>query len=244
MTSGGEQISCIIPAYNEAARIQSVLKAVVNHPLIDEVIVVDDGSQDATRDILKNQTGITAVLLDKNQGKSNAIVQGLLRAKHELILMIDADLIGLEPDDLTALITPVTSGRVDITISLRSNSVPIYRWLGLDFVSGERVFHKSLFPDLRSIAKLKGYQLEVAMNDLIIKQHMRIGIVRWHTVIGPLKSTKIGFFRGWWKDAHMVMEIIRYRGLLGVIKQYMTMHSRIIQAPAAGGRTEGQPQSR
>jgi len=65
----------IIPAYNEEKSIGNVLDMVVNHPLIDEVIVVDDGSVDSTSLVAKNHNASRVITLKENVGKGKALAQ-------------------------------------------------------------------------------------------------------------------------------------------------------------------------
>ena len=70
-------VSCIIPVYNEKPRIANVLKAVVGHPLIHEVVVVDDGSNDGTEDLVKQFSGVKLIRHEVNKGKTQAVVTGI-----------------------------------------------------------------------------------------------------------------------------------------------------------------------
>ncbi len=215
-----DKVSCITAAYNEASRVGAVLQAVIGHPLVDEVIVIDDGSTDGTAEVLRSISGIKPIILEKNGGKSNAVMRGLQEARNDLVMLIDADLVNLQPHNITALIEPVSSGAVDMTVSMRSNSLPFYRWFGNDFVSGERVFSKRLIPDISALGRLKGFELEVFLNKLVVAGRRHIRVVYWENVICLLKSKKMGFWGGWLADAKMVREIIRFMTLRGVIRQY------------------------
>ena len=69
------RVTCLLPAYNEAPRIGAVLDVVTRHPLIHEVIVIDDGSTDATANVAARK-GVTLILMPQNGGKSRAIAAG------------------------------------------------------------------------------------------------------------------------------------------------------------------------
>jgi len=188
------KVSCIIPAYNEGPRIENVLRAACGHPLISEIIVVDDGSQDDTRDVVKKFKEVRLIINEKNMGKSYSVANGITRAREDVILLLDADLIGLTQKNITDLIEPVISNQADISISLRGNAVWYYRKIGIDFVSGERVFHKKLVEkNLEKIQKLYAYELEMYLNKLIIKNKYRIKVVFWENVSSVLKHRKSGF---------------------------------------------------
>ncbi|HEY5501219.1 MAG TPA: glycosyltransferase family 2 protein, partial [Candidatus Humimicrobiaceae bacterium] len=90
-----KKVSCIIPAYNEGERIEKILNIIIGHPLIYEIIVIDDGSKDNTKEIIEKFEGITFIKHEKNQGKSISVYDGIVKATGEYILMLDADLIGL-----------------------------------------------------------------------------------------------------------------------------------------------------
>ncbi len=204
------KISCVVPAYNEAKRITNVIETLVNHNLIDEVIVVNDCSTDNTREIIEKISGIIVVNQEVNGGKTKAVLTGVNKAKNDLVMLIDADLIGLSEKAIDDLVNPVLEGNADITISLRKNALSVYKMIGLDFVSGERVFNKSLLLDNEEKLKnLPGFGLEVFINNLIISKNLRLKIVNWNTVISPRKSHKLGFFLGSLGDAKMIMQIFK-----------------------------------
>jgi glycosyltransferase involved in cell wall biosynthesis len=218
-------ISCIIPAYNEGRRVLSVINAVLGHENVDEVIVVNDGSSDDTEFVLKEVKGIELISYSQNRGKSHAVMMGFKKAKNNLVIMLDADLVGLDGDSITALIKPVLENKADISISLRKNSLPLYKLLGLDFVSGERVFDKNIIENLDMLDKLRGFELESFLNKIIIHKKMRIKVVKWDKVGITRKSGKVGFLRGAIRDFKMTMEIIYFLGVTGLIRQIVSMIS-------------------
>lgn len=224
-----QKISCIVPVYNEGKRVAAVLKALIGHPLLDEVIVVNDGSTDDSEKVLKKIKGINLISYAKNKGKSHAVMTGMKKAKNDLLLMIDSDLVGLTAKDISSLVAPVLEGKADVAMTIRKNSFDIFKKMGLDFVSGERIFSRKTIPSLSAIGKLTCFGLESHLNNLIVKNAMRLAIVNWKNVITPRKSVKFGYFEGTKRDLKMVMEIINYLGLVGVYKQIRGMQKLIVK---------------
>jgi len=114
-------LSVIIPVYNEEKNVQEIIKRVQYSKLANEIIVVDDGSQDGTRDILKDLDGksnVRVILHEKNQGKGAAVVTGMKAAKGEVLLIQDADL-EYDPRDYPALLQPIEEGLADVVYGSR-----------------------------------------------------------------------------------------------------------------------------
>lgn len=218
------KVSCIIPAYNEEPRIGTVLRAVYGHPLIDEIIVVDDGSKDRTEDVVKKFEGVQLIIHEKNKGKSQTVVDGIVQSKGDIIFLLDADLIGLTPKNISDIIEPVLSRRADISISLRKNSPWISRKIGLDFISGERVFSKILVQDhLSEMQKLPHFGLEVYLNKLIIKNKYRIKIIFWKNVISLWPHKKRSLFSGLKGFFLMIIDILRTVSIFEAVCQFVKM---------------------
>ncbi len=205
-----QKASCIICAYNEEKRIGGVLAVLEGHALIAETIVVDDGSTDGTADIVRKYPWVRLISQEQNAGKSAALAIGIAAAKNEFLVLLDADLIGLTKQNVTDLVEPVLSGDADMTISIRKNSLGVYKLLDLDFISGERAFRKSLIANhLDVIALLPGFSLEVFINELAIKHTLAVKTVRWKNVTNPRKSSKTGLLKGTLGDLMMMRDILK-----------------------------------
>jgi glycosyltransferase involved in cell wall biosynthesis len=206
-----KQISCIICAFNEAPRIASVLGIASTHPLINEVIVVDDGSTDKTSEIVKSFPSVKLISYVVNQGKSHAMATGVAAAKYDLLMLLDADLKGLQYEHITALAAPVLSGNADISLSLRQNSLWIYRLIGLDFVSGERVLNKELLcGSLKEVFDLPRFGIEVYMNSQIITRRLSIAVANWPHVTQTRKTEKLGYWKGFLAECRMVGDLFKF----------------------------------
>ena len=216
-------VSCILPAYNEAPRIAAVLQTVVGHPLIDEVIVVDDGSSDGTAEVAARVPGVRLIRQSPNRGKSWAVSRGIEAASHELILLLDSDLLGLAPEAIAALIEPVRAGRADVAISLRGNAPWLWRWIGLDYISGERVLRRALIGDPAVLRSLPRFGLEMHLNRRLIAARARLAIVPWPEVASPWKGAKRGRLAGIWADLRMLADMFRTVPLHRALGQIVAM---------------------
>ncbi|EPX82581.1 glycosyltransferase family 2 protein [Salipiger mucosus] len=226
-------LTCIIPAFNEAPRIETVLDALRGHPLIDEVIVVDDGSDDGTADIAEAAAGDHAgrriLRQPENGGKSRAVAAGIEAAQGRLIMLLDADLLGLGADHLSDLAAPVLAGRADVAISLRRNAPRLWHLLGIDYISGERVMPRDLLlPHTDTIRRLPRFGLEVFINGLWLENRMRVSVVHWPAVDSPLKYAKHGRLAGLRADAAMLGDIFRTVPPHRAIRQVLTLRARRI----------------
>lgn len=119
--SSHKKLSIIIPAYNEEATIQEVIRKVQNVNLDHmekEIVVVDDGSRDRTREILKQIPGIRYIFHEKNLGKGGALKTGIQNSTGDLILLQDADL-EYDPEDYRALVQPILERRSEFVMGSR-----------------------------------------------------------------------------------------------------------------------------
>jgi len=226
------RISCIVCAFNEGPRIGAVLEVAAAHPLVAEVIVVDDGSTDDTAAVVGRHPGVRLMSHERNRGKSQAVATGVGAARHDLLMLLDADLKGLRADDLASLALPVLDGRAAVSLSLRRNSLAIFRWVGIDFVSGERVVDRRLLADvLHDIHALPRFGIEVFMNKRIIAARLPVAIAHWRTVTQSRKTEKLGWWRGVRAEWRMVFDLVDAVYPLELLTQ--TMHLALLRAPAA-----------
>lgn len=212
-------VSCILPAFNEGPRIGAVLAVVCAHQLIDEVIVVDDASSDDTADQVARFDRVQLIRQTSNRGKSAAVAAGLRAARGNVVLFLDADLMGLDAAALRALILPVVTGRADTTISLRGNAPWPWRWIGLDYISGERAMTRAYAPVPDRLEVLPRFGMEVMMNGDWLRQRARIQVVKWAGVTSPLKGAKHGKIAGVIADLLMVRDIFATVGAMRVFAQ-------------------------
>ena len=118
------KLSVIIPCYNESATISSLIEAVKLSPVRDkEIIIVDDGSKDGTRDILSTieDQEVRVIFHERNQGKGAALRTGFQQASGDICIVQDADL-EYDPQEFPVVIQPIIDGKADVVFGSRFQS--------------------------------------------------------------------------------------------------------------------------
>jgi glycosyltransferase involved in cell wall biosynthesis len=178
------KLSVLIPVYNEARTIDEVLRLVAAVPIEKEIIVVDDGSVDGTREILAKwdgKDGVRVILHPQNAGKGSAVSTAIREARGEILLIQDADL-EYDPAEYPTLLKPIEAGRADVVYGSRfrgsaENRVQFFwhtvgnRLLTLlsntvtnlnltDMATCYKAFHRRIVPELNLVSKRFGVDAE------------------------------------------------------------------------------------
>lgn len=115
------RLSVLIPCYNERETIEEIVRQVQATGRAEEIIIVDDGSTDGTRDVLlplDGQNGVKIVLHERNQGKGAAVRTALQHATGDVMVIQDADL-EYDPRDYQALLRPIEEGKAKVVYGSR-----------------------------------------------------------------------------------------------------------------------------
>lgn len=188
----------IVPAYNEGPRLAPVLEVVTAHPLVDAVVVVDDGSDDETSRVA-GRFPVTVLRHRDNRGKGAALQTGIDTADPaDLYLFLDADLINLKPEHIDALLAPLAEADGPLfTIGVFKGGNPFVHLAQNLFpvLNGQRAFKGELIrilPDL-SFAR---FGVEVLLNRFADEQDISYQWVPLHDISHYTKEAKRGFAEG------------------------------------------------
>lgn len=159
--------TAIVAAYNEEKTIGDVLTALTRSPLIDEIIVVSDGSEDATVEVARGFDGVRTVALKENHGKGFAMAVGVANASNDTLFFCDGDMFNVTEEHLEALIQPVLRGECAMNIGVRDRG-ELANFFHLKLkcgpvLSGIRVMRRSVFETV-PVQYQSHYKIEAALN--------------------------------------------------------------------------------
>jgi glycosyltransferase involved in cell wall biosynthesis len=199
LEENGLRTSAIIAAYNEEKTLGEVLGALTGSRLVDEIIVVSDGSTDGTVDIARGFEGVTTIALRENCGKGYAMRVGVEYARGDVLFFVDGDMFNLTEKHIEALALPVLRGNCDMNIGVR-NRGPVRNFFHLEMkvgpvLSGIRVMRREVW-DTVPLRYQERFKIEAALNFFC----SRAGFRQRQTVVYNLghliKENKRGLLRG------------------------------------------------
>ena len=191
-------ISAIIAAYNEEKTIAEVLTVLTRNRLIDEIIVVSDGSTDSTVDIART-FDVTTIALRENRGKGYAMRVGVEYARHDILFFVDGDMFNLTDDHIKALIRPVMRDQCDMNIGVR-NRGPIRNFFHLQMkvgpvLSGIRVMRRAVWETV-PVRYQERFKIEAALNFFCSQAGFRQRQTVIYNLGHLIKETKRGVLPG------------------------------------------------
>jgi glycosyltransferase involved in cell wall biosynthesis len=165
----GTRAAAIIPAWNEAATIGAVVFAALDARTVGDVVVVDNASTDATTRVAAAHGA--RVVREATPGKGEALRAGVAATDAEIVVFLDADLVGLRPDHIDRLVGTVARGEADMACGLFDRG-PVANAIfleGLPVLTGQRALRRAVFEQL-DLADVRGYRVEAALNSLVARR--------------------------------------------------------------------------
>lgn len=204
-----DRVAAIIPAFNEEATIGNVLAVLKDVPDIDEIVVVNDGSVDNTSMVARSH-GVTVVDMGENQGKGAAMKAGAEVARADVLLFLDADLIGLTREHVQQLLMPVMTGESEATVGIFDGGRTTTDWAQAltPFLSGQRAMRRHLLTDVENIDQ-SGFGVELHLHRQLKKMGKPPREVVLRDVSQVMKEEKLGLVKGFAARMRMYWEIIR-----------------------------------
>jgi glycosyltransferase involved in cell wall biosynthesis len=211
MSISNSKVTVIIPAFNEEARIETVLMTMKHVDIVDEIIVVNDGSTDDTAAVVERCLGVRLINKKTNEGKGAALVDGVNGSDGDILVFVDADLVGLEPKHIEDMVRPLledselmmTVGKFSggrLRTDLPQTLVP--------FISGQRALRRC-FVEGVDLASTR-FAIEMALTKHAQKTGAKVEEVIMNDVTHIMKEEKMGFARGAWARLGMYSDMVRH----------------------------------
>lgn len=219
------ELSCIIPAYNENLRMMDVIKVVSKVKDITQIVCCIDGNQnDSLIEAIKKQ--YPQIVLDVSQnkrGKAGAVLSGLGQAINEDVILLDADLIDLSYTDIENGIRVFKEHNLDCLL-LHTGAKTFLLKLVLRLfrstlcINGNRITKKQLVLEALKVKHAIGYQLEIAQNKYLMENNKKIAYYPISAVVVG-KTAKDGVLKGLANEYKMWKQLVSYTGFPFFIKQ-------------------------
>lgn len=200
-------VDVVMPARDEAPTVAANIDAARGCRYVRQVIVVDDGSTDATAEISRRHGAHVICCPGSTGSKAHAMRAGVDSTDATHILFVDADCTGLTSVHLDAVCEPVLAGRADMSLGAFD-----YRWLNwlvlrLPPLSGERIVPKEIWKSIPE-QKLRGYTIESRINEVVGVRRLRTSARTMVGVHHRTKRVKFGLVDGLRRTARMYVDLL------------------------------------
>ena len=219
--------AAIVPAFNESHRVCAVLDALAGAKGVDEINIVTDGCSDDTAHQVRLWLDARIELtppahlyeLRHNIGKGGAMTHGAHRTDAEILLFLDADLIGLRSDQVDDMLAPMLREEkpADMVLGLFGavRGGLLGWWLGwchrlYPFITGQRAIRRDIFLSIPDLTHSR-FGVEAAITRWVRSDpDSLVDYVYIHNVTHPIKEEKMGYWKGFRVRMRMYRDIIVY----------------------------------
>lgn len=196
MERDNENATVIVCAYNEEKTIASIIETLLKYTKLNEIIVVNDGSNDGTTNVLEKfekHDKLKIIELPENKGKGYAMAEGIANARNNLLVFVDADLTKFKIEYIQQLIQPLLEGKANMVIGQPTENVMDYRFNPFISLAGERaLFREELFPLIEQMRETR-FGVETLINLHYKANNMKTLYLRLWGLVHPIKIQKYPF---------------------------------------------------
>lgn len=226
----GLSLSVVVPVYNEKNTIREMIDKVLAVDIVKELVIVDDGSIDGTKEILKSRKPdpkIKVLFHEKNQGKGAALQTGLKQVTGDVVVIQDADL-EYDPQEFKEMIIPIQKGKADVVYGSRlTYAKPQRAYLFWHRVGNKLVtlfagiLYNTTLTDIETCYKMfradllkeiqihsKGFEVEPELTAKLLKKKLRIYEVPISYYGRTYQEGKKIF---WWHGFGALWTLLKYR---------------------------------
>lgn len=224
-----KKVTAIVCAYNEERTISSVIKAILNCEIVGELIVVNDGSQDKTSELIRqfiNDEKLLFIDLPQNMGKGYCMAEGVAKASNEIIVFVDGDLCNFSCKYIKQLVKPILNNEADMVIGHPAENRFDAMFNPFKPLAGERVvFRRDILPILDEMRESR-FGVETLMNLYYRATGKIIKYVILYKLKHPIKLQKTSFInaiKDYLLEAYQIINTIyKHRELAyKVIRKYI-----------------------
>jgi len=226
MENGLEQsrtVGVVIPAFNEAENLHQVLNTVFTTEWVQTIVLVDDGSTDATLEVAQGlaeqDNRLVVIRLAENQGKAAAMLTGVQALHTDLVIFLDADLVGLRPHHLQQLISPQKLGSHEMTIAVFQigRTITNFPQRVIPQLSGQRCLWREEAEQALLPLAADRYGVETGLTIHARLHHWQIRKIVWHGVTHEIiwqKHELLAGLRNRWQMYRQIMNVISRNGYI------------------------------
>lgn len=192
------KITAIVCSYNEERTVSEVVQILIEMSIIDELIVVDDGSTDRTKILLRkfqHNPKFHLIINQSNMGKGYAMAEGIENANNELLLFVDADLKNFSFKHIKDIIHPIMYKGIDMVIGHPTDTLLGHQYNPFKLFSGQRVLYKKDIYPLLEKMRVSRFGVETLINLHFKANRKTIILIPLVNLNHPIKTQKYSLYK-------------------------------------------------